>query len=541
MTGLLFGIGCGGGTDSSNRATTATGGITLSTTVQDSSSPSTSISVGASVGKSVGVGKGAATGESAPIIRVSKATANTAANGAKCSCTSLDGKVLATATAEASGKTDLTIPEGETQVILKCTLADGGEVTNIVDVDGKKAGETVSVGNTNPETDFIFKQIFKEAGFDNASLASKFTAKTLNPIAMAKTIKEMLADTSVSAGSSSVGASMIAMRNAWRESFANNKPPDFFKNALNGDASTLSAMSGFVGGLDLSTAMKDHLTSFIPACAKTFDDATFKKMEAASAGYSSIAKSFITYKKADMDNIAKNPENFRGLCQNSADKFVAGDANAFNFFKNSNGAALMSNLIGSFDPSAFGGDYEAMQKVLQNYKFSGLGSGDIATHAAAIGNYFVATDNPAERASVLKDPTSIGSTLFNNPAVYAASDGATAAQDIFTIQGNTGGTTGTFTAFTPCSATYPCGAGATCNAQHQCVPAVGGAGACTANCPIGTACSGTICGTGLSCVTGFCVVPTGTTQKFAGETCTSTAQCLPPLSCKLLDVLRCSY
>lgn len=541
IVGLLFGIGCGGesGTDSPTVSGGGGSGVTLDTTVQDSTSPSASISVGASVGKSVG--KGVAKGESAPVIRVAKATSDATVNNASCSCTDLAGKVLATDKTNISGKAEMTIPAGEKQVIIKCTLPDGGEVTNLVDVEGKKAGETVSVGATGPEQDFIFKQIFKEAGFDHAALASKFAAGTLNPKAMYKTIKEMLNETGVSAGSDSVGAAMIAMRNAWKESFANNKPPTFLIDSLKGNASALSEMGGFVGGIDLSTA-NDHLASFIPACAKTFDATTFAKMEAASSGYDSIAKSFITYKKADMDNIAKNPENFRGLCQNSADKFVAGDASAFSTFTNSNGAALISSIVGTYDPAVFAGDYEAMQKVLQNYKFSSIsGASDIATHAAAIGNYFVAMDNPAERDSALKDPTSIGTTLFNKPDVYAASDGAAVAQHIFTIQGNTGGSTGTFTAFTPCSDSFPCAAGSTCNAQHQCVPSAGGVGACTANCAIGTACTSAICGTGLECSGGFCKVTAGTTQKFGGETCANTAECLPPLSCKLHDVLRCSY
>ncbi|MBI5299316.1 MAG: hypothetical protein HY877_03355 [Deltaproteobacteria bacterium] len=527
---LLTYCGTAGNPSTTSGAGTSTG-VGISGTVTVPSTTSASISVGASLSKG-GVGKR---------IITSKAIGDVAATTGTVTCKKLDGTVLDTGIIGSDGSlSGLVVSpsslDSTSQVLLEATVGSK-KVTSLVDLTGKAAGQTASAGTVNTDSTLAVQQVYFQASASAtpdspSALAAKIASGEIDPLALFKTFKSSF-DVTTTAGSSDAAGAMQAISKAFRAAMANGAPSFAdINSALQGGSivNTWKGLDSTLSGVDMSTAMQ-QIQSFIPACAKTFQDSTTatKYKTAGDTGWAAAAQYFAKQTKDDLANGITHPEVFQGYLAQNATAFNNGDPTAFDAMKKTGAARIMGQFagkLGSGDTFS-SSQWEALKKLMDAQKdsFDSVASSKYAAMGEAFYNQLKAANSATEIAALKANPGAFAGKIFDRPEAYTGTAGQTAFDNQFVtyVQNPT-----SFTGATGCSSNSDCPTGQSCNTNGMfCISST-----CSSNCVFGSPCTTNgQCASGV-CTSGFCSYNTTVSGvdplaqcATLNATCTNNTQC----------------
>ena len=375
LAGPVFLAYCGtaGNPSSSSSGAGTSTGVGISGTVTVPSTTAASISVGSSLSKG-GVGKRVIT---------SKAIGDVAATTGTVTCKNLDGTTLDTGSVASNGSiagivVDPASLDSTKQVLCEATVGSK-KVTTLVDLTGKTAGQTASAGTVNTDTTLAVQQVYFQASSSAtpdspSALAAKIASGEIDPLALFKTFKSSF-DVTTTAGSSDAAGAMQAISKAFRAAMANGAPSFADINSALGGGGIINTWKGFdstLSGVDMSTAMQ-QIQSFIPACAKTFQDSTTasKYKTAGDTGWAAAANFFAKQTSTELANGFSKPEIFRGYMKQNADDFIAGDTTAFAAMGKAGAARIVGQMTGKFSGTDFtDSQFAAMKDMFDAMKDS---------------------------------------------------------------------------------------------------------------------------------------------------------------------------
>lgn len=529
LTALFLVSGCGGASTTSSGSGGGGGGdsgVGIDGRVQAPSESS-------SLNSLPNISKGIANEEGI----VAKAIVDAPVSGGSVTAKLLDGMKLDDGIISPSGSiiglvVDPAKLDSTKQVLLECTVG-GKKFTNLVDLTGKSAGETVNSGVTNSDTTLSVQQVFFQASSNAtpenpAALAAKIASGEIQPLALFQTFKNVFG-VSNTAGSGDAASSYQAMSKAFKAAMANGAPSfSDINTALAGGGilNTWKGLDSSLSGVDMSTAA-GHIQNYIPAVAKTFEDSsTFTKyFNAGNTGWAACAQYFGKQTGSELLNGFNQPAVFRGYLGENADAFNAGDNAAFDAMKKAGAARVMGELAGKFSGTAFsGGQYAALKKLIdsQSSGFDTLDSGKFAAMGEAFFNQIRAANTTAEIDLIKANPSTFAGKIFDNPGAYVGSGGSGIFDGHFTtFKLNPTGFGGS-----GCNVDADCTGGLKCSPYKFCIAS------CDSNCAAGSSCStGGQCSSGV-CNAGVCHFAS-TVDPFTlaalrpnGSTCTANGECM---------------
>lgn len=533
---VAFGIGlaCGGGSSSSDNATiTNANGVTLTGTV--SIPMSTSIS-NASLSK--------------------EAIQDVSVRNGTMTAMTMTGIALGTASIANGAFSIIVDPnalDATTQVVLVATIGEeisvnSPKLSNIIDVTGKTAGQSVDAGPTNGVTTLGTQQVYYYVGADctpeavSSACASAIVSNTISPPAMFLAFMGMI-DGNVSGvttpGFTSAGGSYQSLALAYESALAvsSSNPtaliPTFadINLALAGNATILDSWKGMnstLSAINMSSAILD-VQGVISALPKIVNDATTnsKLLEAGDSGAGALAKFFAGLVPTDLTNISSKPEIYQQYFQQKMTTFVAGDTSALDSLKDSNAASVLAKLSGGCSASDLTGKYDELEKIMdaQKAKFATLSDDAEPQFASSLCNQMKAADSVAELNLLSTDPGTFANKMFDKPGIYDGAGGVTKMDNQFIAYKQN---EQTFKGGTGCSSDADCG-GTTplCSSDfYFCVQP------CNLNCGVGFKCTmNSQCASGICSSLGSCIVGTGNDPLAGallqnGSSCTANSQCL---------------
>ena len=545
MIGFLAGYGCGGGSDSAARAinTTNSGsGVGIAGSVATPTTSSASISVGASVSKGVTAGKSVDKGISEsvsekPVFLVSKATTDTPAKNAKITITDSAGEVLDTCKCNNQGEligcnVDPAKLEVDKLIFIKPLVGTDLQLSAVVDLSGKTAGETADAGTIDADDTVIADQLLLSCGGSSSAACTTTDEKNR---AYFKTINNVSGTT---AGVADQGGIQKAYQEMIRGCMASgvHLSPSEIIDMLKGSNSSLISKCQSLAGLSLdNTTLTNGMKNFPTAVSGIISDSAFAK-SLLSGGEDAFKKMmgafFLKQPPANMGIMAGNPAVYKTMMATYATDVASGQGAAV-FSRFSDASFLKS--FGSFGDGltvanmAQSGKADALKKVWNASTFSGSENfakmGESWRTLAVSGNSSTEFDLWTSKASTY------AKKCTDNPSAWGGSAGA-AAWDSFGItmvQNPTAATAGAV-----CTKDADCPTGQVCTLFNT---STGGVCfvSCTSNCVYGSKCSTNsqcqsgFCGADSSCsantIGGVAVDPLGAVLKNLGETCAINRDC----------------
>lgn len=406
-------------------------------------------------------------------------------------------------------------------VLLKITTTDKSELTDMVDLNGKATGESLSVTNTLT-TSLRTQQVLESCGTSfnvGSNLGTCLSSAPRKLVAMYNVFSGLPG----TAGTSNTASAQAAFEAMAKAAFASGGASlSDLRKLAQGDSTTIDRMKAFDSTTSsLTTADLVSLGPQIVNGVEGICDDTTTLSKYATVGATAFTKLANLMKEqtlTDLQKITAGQSSLKTMIGSYMDDAIsAGNTTALNQFDQPGFGRTIMGLAEGVTQA------ELTSSVLSGLKtqFSGLTwSGVDPTQADdAFKNLIKASDNATE-------VTHWGNIdLQNKMAIYAGTSGQTILNGQFTYQVNQGGT-GTSL---PCSANSDCAAGKVCaTALYQCVDATNsGAGL-----PLGAVCSSdSQCATGDCASSGFCYFPTGIDPLakqwlLDGATCTSAASCI---------------
>ena len=495
---MLFVAGCGGAAGvnptSTSGPVSATEGVTLSTVVKAPATASASLSRSLkSVTNSVIPAQAGI-----PASRVSKATADISAIGAKCNFLNLDGSSVGEATADSSGKASVVVNPSAVDLTkgigVECDFLGNSLKNFYATATALGSGGSANLGDTDAITTVSFQQALVPLGLKKLSpeFLQQVSSGSFQAWPMFQSIRDPLKDSSVVMGDGDMSQGAKAMVEAFAAGFGARafRPEDIY-DLSTGQAGMVAMANRYVPSVDFSKAA-GHVNATLPMMANTLKSDVAEKYKGIENGFKNFGM-FFGNQTADQIRDAK-PDVMKEYFKTQADKFSSEGSAAFSTFNDPAKARVMAGFTKHWS-SGSTLDYQALESFVDSA--SGLDASKAGNYSELVANQFkVSTGSTAKMDILAKDPGSMWTIFQNSGTNFLGAEGQQGIENLILLKMQQP----TFFTGDALSTTRWCSANSNCLSGEIC-----GDGRCLSS-TVSVACKadGCPCDSGDDCDTGYC-------------------------------------